>query len=249
MRVMLRYLVVLAWVGLLVGRAATSVARADNPAPAPAGENLISNGGFEDWVDVKLISDYLQHREDVASVVRIPANLWPRQWIPFRVPYRTGGPGTSDIALDETVAHSGKRSVRLTSRSTKDIVCMQYTSEYPIGAAPPPPQIQPNRHYLLTWWVKGQDVAPGGGGGYLDQIYYVSQLPGGKGYRGAVNWDDQTRPPTGTFDWQQERFDFLTDAGAKFFAFCLELRETTGTLWYDDVELRDLGPAVVVKTY
>jgi hypothetical protein len=240
----MRWVLVLAWAGLTVGRAG-----ADGAAPAPVGENLMVNGGFEEWVDVKLISDYLVHRQDVAGVTRIPADLWPRQWVPFLVPYRTGGPGTAEIAMDETVAHSGKRSVRLTNRSTKNITCVQYTTEYPIGSTETPTPIQPNRHYLLTWWVKGQDVAPGGGGSYLDQVYYVSQSPGGKGHRVTPNWDDQTRAPTGTFDWQQERFDFLTDAGAKFLSFTLELRETTGTLWYDDVELRDLGPGMVVPTF
>ncbi|HEY3397617.1 MAG TPA: hypothetical protein VGM19_08165 [Armatimonadota bacterium] len=235
MRAAWRWVLLLAVAAVALGRVA-------------AAEPLIVNGGFEEWVDVMQVPEGLRQRPEVVSVVRIPENLWPRQWIPMRVPYRTGGPGTSEIALDETVAHSGRRSVRLTSRSTKDITCVEYIGEYALGSAVPPAAIQPNRRYRLTWWVKGLAVLPGGGGAMLEGIYYVSLL-NGKGYRTAPDYGDQTRPPTGTFDWQQEQFDFLTDAGAKYLAFNLQLRETTGTIWYDDVELQDLGPAMVVETY
>jgi hypothetical protein len=55
--------------------------------------------------------------------------------------------------------------------------------------------------------------------------------------------------PKGTFDWQRRQLVFITDAYARSISFTLQLRWTTGTVWYDDVELVDLGPVVNVDTY
>ena len=55
--------------------------------------------------------------------------------------------------------------------------------------------------------------------------------------------------PKGTFDWQPREFAFITDPYARWFTFTLQLRWTTGTVWYDDVELVDLGAVVNVETY
>ena len=94
---------------------------------------------------------------------------------------------------------------------------------------------------------EGQDVAPGGGP-RLDSLYCQSRQAG-KTLRVDVDVRDQDAPPTGTFDWQQHRYAFATGAGAQWLSFNLQLRWTTGTVWLDDVELRDCGPAVTVDTY
>ena len=55
--------------------------------------------------------------------------------------------------------------------------------------------------------------------------------------------------PQGTFDWQQRQLTFITDSYARSVMFSLQLRWATGTIWYDDMELEDLGPVVPVDTY
>jgi len=237
------------WPILTLSLTWTVAAGEDSLSPAALNENLIVNGGFEEWVDIKLISDHMRRRPEVANVVRIPEDRWPLQWIPYRVIHQDGPPGSAEIAMDEAVAHGGTRSLRITSQSTKNIVCVEYRTEYPLGTTLVPTPIQPNRRYRLTWWVKGQDVAPGGRGPWLDGLVCFSQRADGTSVRTAADPRDQTKPPVGTFDWQQQKITFTTDAGAIWLAFDLQLRETTGTLWYDDVALRDTGPAVTVETY
>ena len=217
------------------------------PPPAPRQGNLVVNGGFEEWVDVKLVPDGILKREPVKHAVRIPADRWPRQWIPFWVVNQSGPAGSADIARDETVAHSGKQSLRLTSRSSKDNICVEYTTELAIGSSQMPPAIRPNCHYILSWWVKGSSVAPGGGC-RLDALYHLSQK-GGKLQRVDVDVRDQDPPASGTFDWERHEFSFTTDADARSLSFNLGLRSTTGTIWLDDVELKECGPAATVQTY
>jgi hypothetical protein len=216
-------------------------------APLPAGANLLVNGGFEEWVDIKQVADPILRRDTVKHVTRIPADLWPRQWILFRVINQSGPAGSADIARDETVAHGGKYSLRFTNRSSKDITCAQYTTEYAVGASQLPPTIRANRHYRLSWWVKGAKVASGSGV-RLDSLFQISNKDG-KSQRVDIDVRDQDQSPAGTFDWERHDFSFTTDAGAQALNFCLELRSTTGTIWLDDVELKDCGPAATVQTY
>ena len=60
---------------------------------------------------------------------------------------------------------------------------------------------------------------------------------------------EQSPHPVGTFDWQPRQLVFITDPYARWAGFTFQLRWATGTVWYDDVELVDLGPVVHVETY
>ena len=60
---------------------------------------------------------------------------------------------------------------------------------------------------------------------------------------------EQGTLPTGSFDWQRRQFVFVTDEYAQWVNLTFPLRWTTGTIWYDDVELLDMGPDVHVETY
>ena len=55
--------------------------------------------------------------------------------------------------------------------------------------------------------------------------------------------------PRGTFDWQQRQLTFVTDAHVRSAIFSFQLRWATGIVWYDNVELEDLGPVVPVDTF
>ena len=55
--------------------------------------------------------------------------------------------------------------------------------------------------------------------------------------------------PRGTFPWQQRQLTFITDAYARSAIFSFQLRWATGIVWYDDVEIEDLGPVVPVDTF
>ena len=64
------------------------------PSAAPPGGNLLVNGGFEEWVGVQQLDGGILQRKEVRHVRRVPEDLWPRQWLVFRVVNQSGPPGT-----------------------------------------------------------------------------------------------------------------------------------------------------------
>jgi hypothetical protein len=173
-----------------------------------------------------------------------PADTAPVGYLPWREPYKDQRP-TVTLALDEQIRHGGKRSVRIENRDMRDITLVRYSTERFAARPDDPHNIHPNRRYALRWWVRGRDIDPAGTGPILMMDIYSAK--GGKTYRTFVS--EETPLPKGTFDWQRRELVFITDAYARSISFTLQLRWTTGTAWYDDVELVDLGPVVNVDTY
>jgi hypothetical protein len=153
--------------------------------------NLVANGGFE----------------------RGP-------WLPGSLPDRWSFDSYADTAVplwDYTTAHSGRRSVKISSTTPDDAF---WTQNVPVEPATP---------YFLSAWIKTQDVA------HTDQVVdlgaNVSLFGGFTSSPGAL----------GTRDWARSSLSFRTGletqvtvaARLGFFA-----GTTTGTAWFDDVELR-----------
>lgn len=107
------------------------------------------------------------------------------------------------------------------------------------------PLILPNRRYVVRWWVKGARVENADAGPIL--MMNVVSAKQGQTYRTFAS--EGSPLPRGTFDWQQRQLIFITDAYARSIAFSFQLRWATGVVWYDDVELEDLGPVVPVDTF
>ena len=213
----------------------------EGAAPAASPRNLLENGGFETWhpLDPNLI------RQVKAAGLRLePAGLAPAGYLPWREAYNDQQP-TAALALDEKIRHGGKRSVRIENRDMRDITLVRYSTERFAARPDDPHNIRPNRRYALRWWVSGRDIDPAGTGPILMMDVYSATK--GKTYRTFVS--EETTLPKGTFDWQRRQLVFITDAYARSISFTLQLRWTTGTVWYDDVELVDLGPVVNVDTY
>lgn len=225
------------WVLLGASLCLASALRADD---GPA--NPIANGGFEEWSD---LDPAVAGWETVENVTLIPPNQAPTGWVPLREIDRDHPEHTGTVALDEQVKHSGERSVRIENEDMRDITLVQYSTERFAGDPGDPHNIRPNRRYLVRWWVRGENVNPAGTGPIL-MMYYRSERDG-KAYR--TDTYEQGRLPAGSFDWQLRQFVFITDEHACWASFSLQLRWTTGTIWYDDVELLDRGPVVPVETY
>lgn len=211
------------------------------PRPQTGPANLVRNGGFEDW---SKLPPEIQNRADTKNVRLLPEAIAPADWVPLREisPNREA---TGTIALDEDQVHSGRRSVRLENRDPRDITCLNYSTETRSGKSPPATVIQPNRRYAVRWWVRGENVAQQGSGPIL-MMYTVSKKDS-KTYR--TNASETALSPRGTFDWQRRQLIFITDPYAHSAVLSFQLRWTTGTVWYDDVELLDLGPVFPVETY
>ena len=208
---------------------------------APAEKDLLENGGFETWG--KLDPNAARQAETAALRLE-PADSAPAGWVPCRESYKDQQP-TATLALDETVKHSGKRSVRIENRDMRDITYVRYSTERFAARREDPHNLRPNRRYAIRWWVRGQEIDPAGTGPIL--MMHIYSTKEGKTY--GTPAAEETERPKGTFDWQPREFVFITDPYARWITFTLQLRWTTGTVWYDDVELVDLGPVVNVETY
>jgi hypothetical protein len=232
-------IVCLFWASVL----AAAPVRADGPgdSPAPAQQNLLENGGFETWGKL----DASTARQVEAQGLRLePAGSTPVGWVPCRESFKDQRP-TATVSLDEQVKHSGKRSVRIDNRDMRDITYVRYSSERFAAGAQDPHNLRPNRRYAIRWWVRGQNIDPAGTGPIL--MLHVYSTKDGKTY--GTPSAEETSLPKGTFDWQPRELVVITDPYARWITLTMQLRWTTGTVWYDDVELVDLGPVVHVETY
>jgi hypothetical protein len=210
-------------------------------SPAAAGQGIIENGGFEVW---RALSPAWAAQEGVKSLRLVPPGFAPAAWLPLREAYKNQQP-TATVAMDEKVKHSGRRSLRIENRDMRDISYVQYSTE-PSAAQPGDPRnIRPGRRYAVRWWVKGERVNPAGTGPIL--MMHVLSVKNGEAHRDDSY--EQSPLPTGSFDWQPREFRFTTGPSARWIVLTFQLRWTTGTIWYDDVELVDLGEYVEVETY
>lgn len=210
-------------------------------SPKPSNQNLLENGGFETW---RKLDPNAARQVETAGLRLEPPESAPAGWVPCRETYKDQQP-TATLAMDDKVKHSGERSVRIENRDMRDITYVRYSTERFNAHPEDPHNLRPNRRYAIRWWVRGQQIDPAGTGPILMmQIYSTKD---GKTY-GTPASEVGVRPK-GTFDWQRGEFVFITDAYARWVTLTMQLRWTTGTVWYDDVELVDLGAVVNVETY
>ena len=200
------------------------------------------NRGFEQWAE---LDPSVAKQDGTKNVDLEPPGWGPVGWVPRREltkdQQRTGA-----VARDAEVKHSGDYAVRIHNGDMRDISLVAYSTEGFTKQLDDQHNIQPNRRYLLRWWVKGEPVDAKGTGPLL-MMYVMSHHD--VGWYRANTYEQGVEPPKGSFDWQERRFVFITDEHAKWFNVTLQLRWTTGTIWYDDVSLTELGPVVPVETY
>ncbi len=209
------------------------------PAPPEKPGPHILNGGFEHWSP--LAPERLRDAM-VKNVVLTADHLAPEGWLPGRELGRQETL-TGKIVPDSTTKHTGQYSARLENADPRDITVLEYSTERADTGGPP--MILPNRRYAIRWWVKGERVENADAGPIL--LMNVISTKAGQTYRTFTG--EGSPVPRGTFDWQERRLTFITDAYARSASFSFQLRWATGTIWYDDVEIEDLGPVVPVDTY
>ncbi len=238
------HVITLAAAAALAVMASFSLACAEDAgAPgAPPGQTIVpvANGGFETW---EPLDQNAANSDYIKSLKLIPENQGPKAWGPFSEDTRERHM-TGTVAMDEEVRHSGLRSVRIENGLKTDICGVSYSTEQFAKTPEDPRNIKPNRHYLLRWWVKGENVDGNG------PLLMMCGLSGKNGaLKRADSYEQGVALPTGTFDWQRRAFTFITDPEARWVVFSFQLRWASGKIWYDDVELIDLGPVVHVETY
>ena len=117
----------------------------------------------------------------------------------------------------DTLAHSGKKSVKISSISGADASWSTVV------------QVQPFSKYRLTGWIKTKDVRSAGGKGVLLNIHGIEKL--------------QTKALTGTNDWTKVELVFDTELNDALQINCLfgGWGKVTGEAWFDDITLEFLS--------
>jgi len=133
----------------------------------------------------------------------------------------------AEFAVD-TVAHTGSRSVRITSKEGGDTAWATVVS------------VKPYARYRLTAWIKTEGVEAGTGTGALLNLHGLGRL--------------RTTAVVGTQDWTRVSLEFNTETNDAIQINCLfgGWGKSRGTAWYDDIGLellsaRELSPAVTIN--
>ena len=95
------------------------------------------------------------------------------------------------------------------------------------------PQLKPNTKYLLTYYIRTEDLNPQGG----KSSGAVVNVNDGKNLWFPQNWF------LGSMPWSKQGFEFTTgaDTNKNHHAYIrLYIIGATGTVWFDDILLREL---------
>ena len=134
--------------------------------------------------------------------------------VAWRDPFNTGGP-----IFDDTVAHSGQRSLRLTGETLEDRHGAMLTVTFD------PPIKHPLR---IAGWSRAEDAEVAQDYNIYLDVFYEDDTP---------LWGQKVAFGRGTHDWEHGESTFgVAKPVARVEVYCL-FRKAKGTVWFDDLEL------------
>ena len=210
----------------------TALAPASTEDMRAVGPNLLLNPGFEDWAK----SD---QTVDPKKLPTLGTEGVPAQWLLSPESSKPNPLVKPAVAVykDTAVKHGGTASVRLEAKAPTDIIgAMQFVP------------VEPDTVYTVRCWLKGENVGSGvqNGGGAM-----VWANPGpAKDY--YTHWEPHFNIPKvkdGTFEWQPYEFTVTTGSDAGQMSVVFQLRNASGKLWYDDVEVVKNGMVKQIKSF
>ena len=191
--------------------------------PLLAQENLLPNGGFEEWDSPKL----------GPRAANFENGEVPRGWLSDVRPEDEAAPRTL-VAKDALMRHGGEASVRLEAVEgvPVDLALRSDRSWHPAPVA-----VEPGKKYVVRGWVKGENLVTVDAQGKVLRAMVV--LGDGGDFFGQ---DTKNRyvygfiGEEGTSDWTPFKFEFETSPGevTLFFKFSFS---GTGKFWLDDLEI------------
>ncbi len=126
-------------------------------------------------------------------------------------------PEPNCITVDDSVAHSGERSLKISHRKPTSYSMMTRRVEF-----------EPHRHYVITGWIKGENIKPGDGA-MLARLYIGKE--GGSTFKCS-------RTFSGAFDWRFIEIGPFDVGDRTWVSMIPYLHHSTGTVWYDDITMR-----------
>jgi len=126
------------------------------------------------------------------------------------------------IRVDDTVAHSGRRSLRISQGrfSSYSMVTQRV-------------QFEPGKQYVITGWIKAQNIQRG------DQQGSARLFVGKEGNNPFIG----AEAFWGTFDWRFIEMGPFEAKERTWLTLIPYLHKATGTVWYDDIALREVTAA------
>ena len=187
----------------------------------------VENGWFEDWG--------AEHVQVSGQEVKLGSDGAPLSW---QVSGSPGG-GSVSVMKDALVKHSGLASARVEVAETLDGAALaQHFS------------VEPSTSYLVRVWVRGEDIVPATGKPGAGIFLWANSGPAGDAVWGnQKSMHKQPAKFSGTFDWQLVEFPVETSPEAARLKIVLQLRDASGTAWFDDVEVVKSDTLTPVKSY
>jgi hypothetical protein len=142
--------------------------------------------------------------------------------------YNEKSPVTTKYEVDDTVSHTGKRSLRISCEKPDDAYV--WKEAYPRNV-----DITPGKYYKFWVWVKTENV--GKFSGSHGAALCIRWTDGEDVKRRSVFREDWINGPVGTSDWTKIEGTFMAPAFASNLRILLSLHYSTGTVWFDDVNL------------
>lgn len=140
------------------------------------------------------------------------------------------------FALDPEVFRAGGQSQRIHWADAQNPQSLHLTQFLP--------RLEPGRHYLLTFWVRAENVEPAEGltGHNLNHWGGYANLNFGSPKQRSNNQFMPQAGLRGSFGWTQIGLPIhapeVFDEGARPY-LRMSLVNATGTIWYDDIRLRE----------
>lgn len=199
-------------------------------APVSQGQtsstNLLTNGSFERWGQVE--ESTLNNRKGQSF-------QWPQlvsRLAPVGTQFiaeREGTPPGVIAVRDDSDAKEGNYSVRI-ENSDPDKIGTLVVDRF---------SVKPSTRYRVSLWYKIKDVVSNSKSGVL---FWVAQGPKDDFWkqRSAQTFPATIR--TGDTDWMREIFEFETTPTTGLADISLQLRNASGTVWFDALSVTEVGP-------
>lgn len=182
--------------------------------------NLASNPSFEEWVEKK-------GKQDPEKSPKLQNNMIPRDWGANLEFYKENKENTGSVFRDDTIKHSGKSSVKIENKKPVNTT----------GVARWDIKVKPETTYKITIWTKGKDVKKAKDG--VGAALWASSGPK-KDFWSNKKGGYKFLKKEGSYDWTPLEIVFKTRPEDEMMIINAQLRWSSGTVWFDDIEVTEV---------
>ena len=131
----------------------------------------------------------------------------------------------ASVTIDGNIAHTGTHSLRISQR---------HQGSY--SRADQVVSVTPGKKYLISCWVRGKDLDPASSAGGVR--LFIGRNGSGNSFQAL----GPGRDAKGTFPWTRYEIGPIAVGKQSRLAFLPYLHKTSGTVWFDDIEIIEVTP-------